>query len=605
MLECLKKIKNSGYILVLFINLILIDFVLRKIYEGYLLVDFYDKISVLFVLGWVLILTGISCVLPGMVKKIYIIFITLFFSVLMIVQNAYGSVFNKFFSMSDLSLVSEGAEFMDTSYIHIRKVVVLAAVAVLILAIVAVWMFREKEGRKYKIAGLILVLSGIIGIWGAKKLLPERAEADLWNANTNLGNIYDEFTDTQSCLMLTGIYEYTFRDIYLTVNPVKTIQDKDTVKALDEYFEAQEEHQDNNMTGVFKDRNLMLVQLENIDNWMLTEQNMPNLYKLRSEGIDFVNHYSVAFATGKTFNTEFIVNSGYVPMTKGKAPGYIYSRNTYPYSLAHIFGNAGYSANSYHSASGSIYNRASAHKNFGYDEYHNFELMGMDDYTMDSQLTNNFECMVTSDKFFDFIITYSGHGPFSTDNAACAAHIEQVKKENSSTDETYLNGLAQAKETDLFVENLLNNLQERNLLENTVLIFYTDHYAYSTIDEDLELELKGTNDANLLQNTPFFIWSYDTASAKIEKVTNTADILPTIANLFALDTDFRYYIGEDIFSSDYEGYAMFSDFSWYNGKIYYQKGMEADEEIKRLTEIITKKINVSWDVLETDYFSYK
>lgn len=66
------------------------------------------------------------------------------------------------------------------------------------------------------------------------------------------------------------------------------------------------------------------------------------LYQLKTEGIDFVNHFSVGFATGRTFNTEFIVNTGYVPQPNGATPSYIYSKNKYPYSLAHLMKKEGY-----------------------------------------------------------------------------------------------------------------------------------------------------------------------------------------------------------------------------------------------------------------------
>lgn len=608
MKEFLERYKRNIYIIIIFTNLFLMDFMIRKIFEKYALVPLYHKTSLLFVCGWVFVLVGICCILPGRIKKVVSFLIVSLFSILIIVQNAYDNVFQKFFSVSDFSLIGEGAAFVDISYIHVRKIVILTALWAMLSTIVALKFYSDEKitRKKHLCLGIVLFIVGIAGIWMAKKSLPERADAAAWNASANIGNIYDEFLDTHSSLMTTGIYEYTFRDIWMTINPIKSAQNQDVVKELDAYFDSQEEHLDNSMTGIFEGKNLILIQLENIDTWMLTETNMPNLYKLQQEGIDFVNHYSPAFATGKTFNTEFIVNTGFVPMTKGEAPGYIYSKNTYPFSLANIFSNAGYSVNSYHSASGSIYNRANAHENFGYEKYHNYEDMGMEDYTLDSQMTNNFECMITSELFFDFIITYFGHGPFSADNSACAAHIEQVKSENISTDEIYLNGLAQAKETDLFVGNLLMNLEKSDLLNDTVLIFYTDHYAYSTISDELEFELKGTNDENLLQNTPFFIWSKDIQAQKMEKVTNTTDILPTIANLFGLNTDFRYYVGEDIFDNSYGGYAMFSDFSWFDGEYYFKKeDSNQDDEIQEITSIINNKIRNSWKVLEIDYFYYK
>lgn len=406
---------------------------------------------------------------------------------------------------------------------------------------------------------------------------------------------------------MSGLYQYTFKDLWEIINPFEKAERNEVWEELDNYFEQEESvHIDNEKTGIFADKNLILVQLENIDEWMLTQENMPNLYQLKESGIDFTKHYSVAFATGKTFNTEFIANTGQIPMSKGQAPSYIYSKNKYPFSLANMFKNSGYTANSFHAASGSIYNRSQAHRAFGYEKYYNFEDMGMDDYTMDSQLIRGFALMTESSPFFDFIITISAHGPFSLDTAAAQAHIEEVEETATINDDTYLAGMAQAKETDEFVGELIKKLEESGNIENTVLAFYTDHYAYSTISSELELELKGTNDPNLLQKTPFFIWSEGIEPEKILKVTNTADILPTLANMFSLDLEYKYCVGEDAFDESYQGYAMFSDFSWYDGEIYYDPD-EADnvsDYEKSTAEILNNKINVSWDVLESDYFSH-
>ena len=184
--------------------------------------------------------------------------------------------------------------------------------------------------------------------------------------------------------------------------------------------------------------------------------------------------------------------------------------------------------------------------------------------------------------------------------------MDEVREYAEITDATYLAGLAQAKETDVFVGNLIQKLEESGLLDDTVLIFYTDHYSYSTIDEELLYELKGTSDSNLLQNTPFFIWSQDAEAEKITKVTNTADILPTLANLFGLDLDYKYCFGYDAFDPEYTGWVVFSDLSWYDGTIYWKPAENEEESdyVKEMSAMINQKINISWDVLDTDYFSY-
>ena len=150
---------------------------------------------------------------------------------------------------------------------------------------------------------------------------------------------------------------------------------------------------------------------------------------------------------------------------------------------------------------------------------------------------------------------------------------------------------------------MIQHLEESNLINDTILVFYTDHYAYSTVSAEKELELKGTSDSNLIQNTPFFIWGSEVTPEVVEKVTDTTDILPTLANMFDLDCKYQYYVGKDAFEEN-RGYALFSDFSWYDGETYYNNKYagEITDEIEVINKEVQEKINMSWKVLESNYF---
>jgi len=95
------------------------------------------------------------------------------------------------------------------------------------------------------------------------------------------------------------------------------------------------------------------------------------------------------------------------------------------------------------------------------------------------------------------------------------------------------------------------------------------------------------------------IYCRDLTPAKITKTVASYDILPTVANLFALDTDGRYFFGDDAFS-DRGGYVMFSDRSWIVGETVYP----ADSDSERREEIV-RRFNVSWNTVKLDYFALK
>ena len=101
---------------------------------------------------------------------------------------------------------------------------------------------------------------------------------------------------------------------------------------MDQYVAEYEAAQtDNEYTGLLAGKNVILVQLEAIDTWMLQEAYMPNLSKLKAESISFTNHYTPAYITAGTFNTEFMTNTGLLPRHRGIATS-VYGNNSFPYS---------------------------------------------------------------------------------------------------------------------------------------------------------------------------------------------------------------------------------------------------------------------------------
>lgn len=176
--------------------------------------------------------------------------------------------------------------------------------------------------------------------------------------------------------------------------------------------------------------------------------------------------------------------------------------------------------------------------------------------------------MTEGDPFYSFVITYSAHGPYGEENGVYQAHAEEAQAAAQRTDGNYVYAVAGAMETDLFIGELVDRLTQEGLLEDTVLIFYADHYDYYMMDDQLNMQIKGVDNGNLLQHTDFFIWSADLAPTQIDKVTSSLDVLPTVANLFGLDTSGAFLAGHDGLG-DQGGYVFFSDGSWYDGTTYW------------------------------------
>lgn len=413
--------------------------------------------------------------------------------------------------------------------------------------------------------------------------------------------------------MTTGVYQYTVRGAVMTIWPQRTAESV-RIEELDAYYAAHpKQAADTPMTGAFADKNLLMIMLESIDDWLVTPEYMPNLWRMEQEGLYFPNYYAPMFLSAGTFNAEFTANTGLIaPMTGARNAEY--AGNAMPYSLANLFRNAGYRAESYHSASPSIYNRGEIHLNFGFTAYNNFVDLGMDDYMCDSQLLNGYDKIVSDEPFFSFIITYSGHGPYTTElqniaephlaRARAVIDYSAVPFAAEAQKEEYTYAVAHAMETDAFIGDLRERLEADGHAEDTVLMIFTDHYCKYFSDAEFISAIKGETDHNMLSNVPFVIWTEGITPQVSEKYVSTMDIAPTIVDLFSLDADLRYYIGNDIFDPD-GGVVYFRDYAWYDGKTYDTGSTDAtDPSVLAMRRQVREQVGVSQDTFRYDYFAH-
>ena len=152
----------------------------------------------------------------------------------------------------------------------------------------------------------------------------------------------------------------------------------------------------------------------------------------------------------------------------------------------------------------------------------------MDDYMLDSQLLRGYDQIVSDEPFFSFIITYSGHGPYTTeqqnisephlDRARAVIDYSAVPYTTEAQKEEYTRAVAQAMETDAFIGGLRERLEADGHAEDTVLVLFTDHYCKYFSDTELIEAIKGTSDHNLLSNVPFVIWTEGITPQVSEKI---------------------------------------------------------------------------------------
>lgn len=371
-------------------------------------------------------------------------------------------------------------------------------------------------------------------------IIPENEE--IYNdvlTSTALSNrkiVYTEWTNSKIAMEVSGIYEYIFRDLYLSLLSTKNVNkaneyvEKHIGKYLNQTLEKNEYY------GLFENKNLILVMMESADDWQINEKSTPTIYKMKEEGINFTNHHSPHYVTGKTAQSEFMANTGIYPKFNSVLPHYGYVDNNYKYSLANLFKEKGYRVNAFHRSYGSIYNRENMMLSLGYEKYYNVGALNLveEEFDLDTSYARKVYDAMTQNggenKFMSFFLTFSNHPEYSLEKETCKKHYDEMKKLfKNEMDDQKLCGYAQIHETDLFFEELLEKLAEDDILNDTVIIAFSDHPNGLYLSE---------NESDKINYTEMFIYNPEIKHEEISSLTSTINIYPMINNLFKLESPY-------------------------------------------------------------------
>lgn len=610
-------------LLLAFLAYFLLDFSLRLFYGSMSNVSLWAWQPLVFTLLWSGAMTAIAALLPRTGRRIFLLVTFVPFALLCVAHCVLYQLSGTCFSFADLAYAGDGARFVSASYFRLKAGEWISLAVCLALMLCAViFTPQARPGRRGRITAAVLAVVCAAGIFTVHSLLlradaaADRTEYIAWDnaaSSDTVTGVYTEFSNANRCLMLTGVYQDAVRGAAVTIWPQTTAADE-RIAELDDYYTSHpKQAADTPMTGAFQGKNLIFIMMESIDSWLVTPEYMPNLWQLEQDGLYFPNYYAPMFLSAGTFNAEFTANTGLVAPQSGVRNAF-YAENDLPYSLANLFRAAGYRARSYHAANPSIYNRGEIHLNFGYESYNDYADLGMDDYALDSQLLRGYDQIVSDEPFFSFVITYSGHGPYTTEQQNIAEpHLERARAvidysavpyTTEAQKEEYTRAVAQAMETDAFLGGLRERLEADGHAEDTVLVLFTDHYCKYFSDAELVEAIKGTSDHNMLSNVPFVIWTEGIQPQVSEKYVSTMDIAPTIVDLFSLDADPTYYIGSDMFGPD-GGVVYFRDYAWYDGKTY-DTGNDAsiNPAVLAMREQVREQLDVSWDTFRYNYFAH-
>lgn len=549
-------------------------------------------------------------------------------------QTGYYILFSEMMWISDFRYAAEGSDYISVLLSY--PVLWYLGIGVLLgLGVVTLWKYPQRPFRLFRGAVMVaLAASAVLVI----SQLPSRVfdhDKEIQYAGSDYGRAqsaeaaYENMFNTHRLYQVCGLYHTVAKDIYANGiyphTPAYTRAQAQARQDINGYLDGKETAH-NAMTGLLKGKNVILVLMESMDDWMIGEHT-PTLQKLMKEGINFTRFYTPVYGGIRTFNTEFCINTGSFLSSQG---GYAfdYVTNTYNQSLASVLTAQGYSAKTFHYNDPSFYSRGVFSPAMGYEEYvcYGDYLTDLDEEEQKQALYDDLLLFTDADlreEFFregkptlNFIITRSAHLSYKYNEVLSYWGLKKYPEYKGLTgnEETDC-ALLKARLVDDMFREMLTALEEEGQLENTVIIGVTDHYTYGYKDMESLLALSGVEEELLLEKTPCFIWSADLKPMKVSKILNTSDLLPTVLNLLGVDSGYTY-MGNDAFDKNYDGFVPFSNGSWISGNVAYDASADeyiylkdnavpvTEEFASEMSQRVASFIEINNLILETDYYKH-
>ncbi len=446
--------------------------------------------------------------------------------------------------------------------------------------------------------------------------------------------------------------EYGFNTLDIDFDALAASTSNKTLKQMHEYFGSLTPSQQNQYTGLFKGKNLILICAESFDDYVIDPELTPTLYRMtQQEGFVFTNFYQPDW-TLSTAGGEFSVTTGVIPnwVSKSDSPRQSIN-NDMSTTLGNMFRAIGYATPAWHNGDYDFYSRNKYLTTYGYD----FKAIGlglelpttgwlrsdteMIEATADQYINNYLQ---TGQPFHAYYMTISGHGPWKfSGNKWATKYKDLIKAKYPTLSDPCAAYLAANIEVDRALEALVKKLENAGIADDTLIVMCADHYPYflyqgnsqqgNTTDYYNELNVlfgrpKDDEKVTSRYRNTLLMWSASIPRTVVDTPCYSCDIVPTVANLFGLEYDSRLYTGRDIFATNYEAdkystcmpLVIFANNhgqgnSWITAAGTYEASTKtftpnegvtvADDYVSKVKSLVSGKIQMSKKIITEDYYS--
>ncbi len=630
-----KEISTNNFILpFLFMVFAIIFEMANFLYLGFKTVD--GSLMVLpsyflFDLAIILMLAGLIYVVHNKIAMQIVYYFLLFVQcALNIANSTMYNIFGDILSFDLFYLGGEATSAITVDVIDWGGVFLNFAIFALIVTVTVLLVKKNKKTITIKnfsmpvivLAFTILCWSMGLGLYETQQFTLSGAEAGQSEIESSDKYLWDNFQFKLDAFKKFGNYGfYTKSVLNLIFNGDAS---EDDIEYYQDFIDAgyQAENPDAPLYG----DNLIVILCESMDWFAIDPYNTPTLYSIATgnNSISFTGFH----ARNRTNNSEGIVLNGSTPrnisITEAFENGY-----NFDYALPKLFKATAASEDivtTYvHQNTREFYNRDVTHiDGLGFDYMYMIEdytgaqqQEGWGKWVTDFDFTSNLMDYILpdTDRFMTFIATMSTHGPYTYRNPYYEEYYQTFDEnleeysvwlkentpftipENESDYQHFYYYKSAFIDLDRTVANLITELKERGLSDNTSIVLFADHNAYY---HDLSLKVKGIEKADFQDtfayNIPFMIYSPALTQGEgqvVDTFCNTYDILPTICDIYGLPYNSNLLYGFSVFSDEIENSffashlnGMFTEdiYSLNISDIYIVGDDVTDEDIKRFNE---------------------
>ena len=538
------------------VTLLMLVFTLPFIVEYYVLKSFkvlYDLKTVLNGAGGVA-----RGFMSDVVKLVFSPSGLLYLFLFLLPTILYWAFFRKLFETADLKK-------------HLKKAVLALAggVGILLITILGVSFssLASLHGSKYVFSRAVEnfgLLDGVrmeISHLGKSETLTFAEENALYGNGAHLStwSLIEKLTSSES-IQARNQMDIDFEELLddSTIN-----WDSDIVSAL-QYLNAQESTNQNDYTGLFEGKNLIMICAEAFSGALIDEERTPTLYRLANQGIQFTNFYQPAISGTTGGEVQFLL--GLMPVNGGESMYDVVVDHDYFLTMGAALNRQGYYGQAFHPNDYTFYDRNITHNCLGYSEGFMGYGNGMEAYVTEQWPQSDREMIdgtlplyIDEESFNIYYMTVSGHSQYDKDaNAMAFKNWSAV--ENLDYSDLVKGYLAANMELEYALEDLVAALEEKGIADDTVIVLCPDHFPYG-LDENAILsgrvhtiELYGYDIKNVYDRdkNSLIIWSgslEDEEPIVVDDPVCAMDVLPTLLNLFGCEFDSRLLPGRDVFSN--------------------------------------------------------